>query len=269
MAREQIAGYYRELLGREPDQGGLDAWTNAVNEGHLTLAGVSGMIARSDEARGQRQQRATNLANLTGERDNYLAAAQGLQQRIGDFESRIADYQSRIGGYEQRIGGLEGQIGNYRTQVSGLQNQYNTALGERDQWQKKSGEFENLASDWEDKFGIKSEEYDRAKGEADMYRNQAVGAQLRALRSGATSGGGNTSSSGDASLQGGRGSAQRYDDNAVAIEKNIQAESGALSRKGPVVQRIQTSNRRQSAPNAAAGLARGAGSGSYYASRFG
>ncbi|HAX05330.1 MAG TPA: hypothetical protein DCX77_06595, partial [Acidimicrobiaceae bacterium] len=130
-------------------------------------------------------------------------------------------------------------------------------------------EFENLASEWEDKFGKKSEEYEAARGEADMYRNQAVGAQLRALRSGATAGGGNTSSSGSASLTGGRGSVQRYDDNAVAIEKNIKAESGALSSKGPVVQRIQNSNRRQSAPSAAAGLARGAGSGSYYASRFG
>ena len=59
MAREQIAGYYRELLGREPDQAGLDSWTNAVNQGYLTLDGAAGMIARSGEARDQRQQRAT------------------------------------------------------------------------------------------------------------------------------------------------------------------------------------------------------------------
>ena len=262
MARDQIAGYYRELLGREPDQGGLDAWTNAVNAGHLTLAGVSGMIARSDEARNQRTQRATNLQNLTNDRDGYRNRSQLLEGQIGGYQDRILEYQSRIGGYES-------QLGNYRTQVQGLQNQYNTALGERDQWQKKSGEFENLASEWEDKFGKKSEEYEAARGEADMYRNQAVGAQLRALRSGATAGGGNTSSSGSASLTGGRGSVQRYDDNAVAIEKNIKAESGALSSKGPVVQKIDSSRRRQSAPDAASGLSRGSGSGSYYASRFG
>jgi len=276
MAREQIASYYRQLLGREPDQGGLDAWTNAVNAGHMTLAGAAGGIARSAEANNRRSQQAQNTQNLTTERNQYYAQSNNYKNQIGGYQSQIADYQNQIGGYESKlgefqnkIGGLEGELGNYRAQVTGLTNQYNTALGERDSWMNKSNEFMKSASDWEDKFGEKSEEYERARGEANMYRDQAVGQQLRALRSGSTSGGSNATSGGNASLQGGRGGVQRYDDNSVDIDKNIQAESGALSNKGAAVQKIQSSNRRQSASGSGSRPARSGGSGSYYAGRFG
>ena len=81
--------------------------------------------------------------------------------------------------------------------------------------------------------------------------------------------GGGNQTGGSQSLASGR---SRYsaasDDKAVEIEKNIKAESDALSRKGNVVQVIRRSNtgggggqRQQQSSQA--------GSGSYYASRFG
>ena len=82
MAREQIASYYRQLLGREPDQGGLDAWTNAVNAGHMTLAGAAGGIARSAEANNRRSQQAQNTQNLTTERNQYYAQSNNYKNQI-------------------------------------------------------------------------------------------------------------------------------------------------------------------------------------------
>ena len=143
-------------------------------------------------------------------------------------------------------------------------------MGQVQSWTTKANEFQAQAADWEDQFNKRTTEFEAAQAEAQMYRDQAVGAQLRALRSGATAGGGNQTQGGG-SLTGGRQSTQRYDDKAIEIEKNIKAESGALSTKGPVVQKINTANRRQTAPQGAPNqnLASGAGSGGYYASRFG
>ena len=78
-------------------------------------------------------------------------------------------------------------------------------------------------------FNDRTREWEEARDEAAMYREQAVGQQLRALRGGATSGGNQTG--GSQSLASGR---SRYsaasDDKAVEIEKNIKAESDALSK---------------------------------------
>ena len=60
------------------------------------------------------------------------------------------------------------------------------------------------------------------------------------------------------------------DDKRLEVEKDIKAESGILSNKGPVVQKINTADRRQTGPQGAPsqGLARGNAQGNYYASRF-
>ena len=249
-ARNQIADLYRTYLGRNPDQGGWDGYTSQL-EGGRSLQSIAREIATSDEAR-DNVRRAAAQRQVNQNRANQIS---GLQSKITGFESRIADYESRISDYNNRI--------------SGLQNQYQNAMGQVQSWTNKANKYQEQAADWEDQFNKRTAEFEEAQAEAQMYRDQAVGAQLRALRSGATAGGGNQTQGGG-SLTGGRQSTQRYDDKAIEIEKDIKAESGVLSNKGPVVQKINTANRRQTAPQGAPNqnLASGAGSGGYYASRF-
>jgi chromosome segregation ATPase len=250
MARDEIAGYYRQILGREPDQAGLDYWANAVNNG-ITLAGVAGGIARSNEA------------------DQRRAQAAQSQARYQEAANQLSGYQGQISNYQSQISGFERQLNDYQNQVSGLQNQYNDALGQVQTWQSKAGEFEASARDWEDQFSTKSQEYEAARDEAERYRNEAVGQQLRALKAGTTSGGSNSTTQ-QGGLAGGRTQYQPDREDGVEIDKGIKAESGLLSNKGAVVQRINTDQRRQRAPETRPnqGLASGSTSG-YYASRFG
>lgn len=250
-ARNQIADLYRTYLGRNPDQGGWDGYTSQL-QGGRSLQSIAREIATSDEAR-------DNVRRAAAQRSvnqNQSTQITGLTSQITGFQNQIRDYESRISDYNNRI--------------SGLQNQYQNAMGQVQSWTNKANEFQAQAADWEDQFNKRTTEFEAAQAEAQMYRDQAVGAQLRALRSGATAGGGNQTQGGG-SLTGGRQSTQRYDDKAIEIEKNIKAESGALSTKGPVVQKINTANRRQTGPQGAPNqnLASGAGSGGYYASRFG
>lgn len=246
-----IRNYYQTFLGRAPDQGGFDGYMAQAASGRA-LSDIRKEIATSQEAK-------DNVKRAAAAREQAAASAaqvSGLQSQISGFESRIADYESRMQDYNNRI--------------SGLQTQYQNALGQVQSWTDKANEYQKQASDWEDQFNKRTTEFEEARAEAQMYRDQAVGAQLRALRSGATAGGGNQTQGGG-SLTGGRQSTQRYDDKAIEIEKNIKAESGALSTKGPVVQKINTANRRQTAPQGAPNqnLASGAGGSGYYASRFG
>lgn len=250
-ARNQIADLYRTYLGRNPDQGGWDGYTSQL-EGGRSLQSIAREIATSDEARDnvKRANAAKSAASA------YAGQVSALQGQIGSYKTRIEDYESRMNEYNNRI--------------SGLQNQYQNAMGQVQSWTDKANKFQEQAANWEDQFNKRTTEFEAAQAEAQMYRDQAVGAQLRALRSGATAGGGNQTQGGG-SLTSGRQSTQRYDDKAIEIEKNIKAESGALSTKGPVVQKINTANRRQTGPQGAPNqnLAAGAARGGYYASRFG
>lgn len=196
-------------------------------------------------------------AGVSGQR-----VGQRAQDMINAAQTAYSRGQSSANSQKQReIDNLNSQISGYTNQITNLQGQYNTALGQVQEWTNKANEFEGM-------FNDRTREWEEARDEAAMYREQAVGQQLRALRGGATSGGGNQTG-GSQSLASGR---SRYsaasDDKAVEIEKNIKAESDALSRKGNVVQVIRRSNtgggggqRQQQSSQA--------GSGSYYASRFG
>lgn len=244
---DNIREWYQNYLGRAPDQGGYDHYMNRLNQGH-NIYEVAADIQNSPEA--QRRVNAQHTANLAQatQLSQSNAALQGLQSQIGGFESQISDY---------------------RNQVSGLQNQYNDAMGQVSTWQTKASEFETSARDWEDQFTTKSQEYETARDEAERYRNEAVGQQLRAMKSGATSGGSNSTAQ-QGGLASGRSQFKSGDDTGIDVEKNIKAESGALSGKGAVVQKINSRSNRpsnaQARPNQ--GLAAGSTSG-YYASRFG
>ena len=136
-----------------------------ANDGRK-LSSIKKEIATSDEAR--------DNVRRAQDAKNQLAATAAAQA------------------YADQVTGLQSQLQSYQTQVSGLQNQYNNALGQIQTWQGKAGEYQKQASDWEDQFNKRTSEWEAARDEASMYREQAVGQQLRALRSGATGGAGSS-----------------------------------------------------------------------------
>ena len=198
--------------------------------------------------------------------NNYTSAqneAQNAQSAIDEYRSTISDYRSQISGFQS-------QLSNYQGQVSNLQTQYQGALAENATISKERDEYEK-------KFGEQSALYEQARAEADTYREQAVGRQLSGLRSGASSGGANqTSYAGGGNLTSGRSgyrSSARDQDKEIAdyvIEQGGITDS-VLSREGPVVQ-MMDKNRRGPArgtPSQIRDRTSNAGTGSYYASRFG
>ena len=249
-----IREWYQNYLGRAPDQGGYDHYMNRLNQGH-NIYEVAADIQNSSEAQGRNQRQ--------------HAANQAQASALAGANAGISALQSQMSGYQNQISGFESQIGDYKNQVSGLQNQYNDAMGQVSTWQTKASDFETSARDWEDQFTTKSQEYETARDEAERYRNEAVGQQLRAMKSGATSGGSNSTAQ-QGGLASGRTQFKSDNNTGIDVEKNIKAESGALSGKGAVVQKINSrSNRPSNAPaRPNQGLAAGSTSG-YYASRFG
>ena len=189
--------------------------------------------------------------------------AEGLKQQRNAAQDEAAKLR---GEYEGRIRDFESRLEDYKGQVSTLTDQYQGAL-------QQSQEYQQSAADFEDKFNRRTTEFEAARQEANRYREEAVGQQLRAIRSGATTGGRQQTTSGIGDLSGGDARFQDSGDDS-AITKAAKAEGGltdsVLSRKGPVVERMQTAQRRQTAPSGApsAGLSSGRGAAGYYASRF-
>ena len=158
-AEAKIAEFYRTYLGREPDAGGLAGYTKQAKDGRK-LSSIKKEIATSNEAR-----------------DNV--------RRAQDAQQQLAASNAAAQAYANQVSGLQSQLKSYESQVTGLQNQYTAALGQIQTWQGKAGEYQKQASDWEDQFNKRTSEWEAARDEAAMYREQAVGQQLRALRSGA------------------------------------------------------------------------------------
>ena len=198
-----------------------------------------------------------------------LSAEQSSSSAAREAQANADRYKSQLDGYQSRIQGYESQIGDYRSQVNNLSNQYNEQL-------KATETAQGLASEFEDKLDKRTAEYETAKGEADRYRNEAVGNQLRSLRAGSTAsskqsvaGAGSDLASGSTRFAGDPASQEDR------LSRLVKSEGGltdsVLVRKGPVVERMSSggvgSSSRVRPQNS--GLARGAGTGSYYASRFG
>ena len=251
-----IREWYQNYLGRAPDPEGYNHYMHRLNQGH-NIYEVAADIQHSGEA--QRRNQDIHDANV----------AQGTALTSANNDNK--DLRDQIALHDTAVTGLQGQIDGYALQVGNLTTQYNDAMGQVSNWQTKASDFETSARDWEDQFTTKSQEYETARDEAERYRNEAVGQQLRAMKSGATSGGSNSTTQ-QGGLASGRSQFKSGDNTGIDIEKNIKAESGALSGKGAVVQKINSRSNRPSNAQARArpnqGLAAGSTSG-YYASRFG
>lgn len=244
-----MSNWFTRYKGSEGGTG-MGSWDRAINDGYSPQQ-IAAAVDGSGLSVGWRLRDAANAVN----------AGVAAQQQANQYQNQIAGYQSQIAGFES-------QLGNYRSQVSGLQNQYNNAMGQVSSWQTKASDFETEARDWQDQFTTKSQEYETARNEAERYRNEAVGQQLRAMKSGATTGGANSTAQ-QGGLASGRTQYQKDSGDGIDIDKGIKAESGTLSNKGQVVERMVSGQRRQTSPDRSPNraLASGGGSG-YYATRF-
>ena len=195
---------------------------------------------------------------------DMIGAGIQAEQRSSAAASRA---RSEAAAYKSQLASYKSQLSSYQNQVSSLTTQYQSQLQATEAAQKSADDFES-------KFKKATNDYELAKQEADQYREQAVGQQLRAIRSGATATGGNERVGGVGGLTGGRQAFSASDEKESEITKAAKAEGGltdsVLSNKGPVVERINTADQRQTASRRApnSGLSRGAGTSSYYASRF-
>ena len=190
------------------------------------------------------------------------------QTERDSYKEFADEYKGEIDTYKSQIEGYQGDINRYKTDFSNLTSQYQEAL-------RGNQDLVTARNEAEAKFRDQTAAYEAAKGERDRYREAQVGAQLSGLRGGATAGGGNQTSYGGGSLASGRtGYTPSSQDSDRGLADYIREQGGAtdsvLNREGPVVQLI---GRSQQGSGAASGqpkrMTSGAGTGSYYASRFG
>ena len=195
---------------------------------------------------------------------DYLDA----QKNLETFEDNIGQYRDDITDYKSQINTFETDLAKYRTDYLGLSDKYQTALTGNQSLMRERDEAKK-------RFEEQSAAFEQAKGERDQYREAQVGAQLSGLRGGATAGGGNQSSYGTGGLTSGRtgfSSSRKNRDQELAdyFVQQGGATDSVLARDTPVVELMD--RRRQGsggAPGQTRSMTSGAGSGSYYASRFG
>ena len=95
------------------------------------------------------------------------SAAQIIREKLNGYKSQIGDYENRIKGFND-------QIANYTNQVNTLTGQYKMHLRLRISQCQARDQFES-------QFKQASADYEAARAEADQYREEAVGQQLRAV----------------------------------------------------------------------------------------
>lgn len=197
------------------------------------------------------------ISTAESERDRY-------KDRVDDYSREISGLRDQITGYNTQIGGLQSDIENYKTRVQDLTGQYNTAL--------KTAEENALArDDFQRQFQDATALYEQSKAEADRYREEAVGQQLRAVRAGRTAGGGRQTDQMRGSLASGRTGYSSDDRDISDLAESMRSQGGltdsVLSREGPVVEQLSGGAGRGS-DGGQRQMRSSAGSGSYYASRF-
>lgn len=256
---KRIADFYRTYLGREPDAGGLAHYESQARDGRK-LSSIKKEIATSQEARdnvSRYQQARNDFAQAQSQISQYQQAAYqsqsqlaGLQQQIESYKDRVRDFDSRISGYESQVQTLTGQ--------------YNQALSTA---QKNAADRDKYLG----QFNEATEKWEAAKAEADRYREEAVGQQLRAVRSGSTAGGANQTSQMRGSLASGRTGYSSDESDISDLAESMKGQGGltdsVLNREGAVVEQLQSAGSNRS-PGGGQRRTNPAGSGSYYASRF-
>ena len=202
--------------------------------------------------------------------NDQTTSVSNLESEVGSLQDQVGNYDDEISGYRSKIGDLESRVTDYRSRVSTLTDQYSGALSDN---QALAAERDKARQE----FADQSAAYEAAMQERDRYREMNVNEQLSGLRGGATAGGANQTSYAAGGLASGRsGYSSSTQDRDKGLADYVMQEGGVtdsvLSREGPVVQLIGRRERRQARRRArqqARSMTSGAGTGSYYASRFG
>lgn len=189
-------------------------------------------------------------------------ARDALLRDVAEQGFQLRDQRNQ---YKSQVEGFNDQIANYTNQVNTLTGQYQSALQDAQANAKARDDFER-------QFQKASADYQAARAEADQYREEAVGQQLRAVRSGSTVGGANQTQNLTGGLASGRTGYSSDEGDISKLAESMRAQGGltdsVLSREGPVVQQL-TRGGGQAGKSAAKGTSSAAGTGSYYSSRFG
>ena len=190
------------------------------------------------------------------------------QERVSKLNEQIGGYDKEISGYKDKISGYDTKISKYATDFSALTDKYAGVVGENTSLTKERDEAKEAMQK-------QSEEFEAAKSERDLYREQSIGQQLQGLRGGATYGGANQTSYGSGNLASGRsGYSSNTRDRDKGLADYVMAEGGAtdsvLNREGPVVEMMNKGGGGGGQSTRAIRRPRNVGgTGSYYASRFG
>lgn len=235
---------------------GRHSYADAISAGYTPAQIAASVAGHRVGQRAQDMIAAAQPAYSRGE-------SSGRSSARDDYQGIIDGLNNQISGYTNQISGLNNRINDYTIQVNDLTNKYDDALVTIDEVETARDKFE---SDLIKRTG----EYEAARAEADRYREEAVGQQLRAVRSGSTVGGANQSQQMQGSLAGGRtGYSSDSGSDVGKIAELLRAQGGltdsVLNRKGPVVEQLggtpqASSDAKRRSPDA--------GTGSYYASRF-
>lgn len=253
---------------------GRHSYNDAISAGYTPLQIEQAVAGQRVGTRGQDLINAARAARERAQASGYESGTQAgytsgvsdtegtYRGQIDDYRGQIDDYRRTIGDYDQRIAGFNQQIGNYQDRVNSLSKQYNEALEAGDALTQER-------DDYMDKFRDATEKYEMEKAEADRYREQAVGQQLRAVRAGATAGGANQTEQMRGTLASGATGFSAERDEISDLAQALKGQGGltdsVLNREGPVVQQVTRANVPAGGQRQATASA---GTGSYYASRF-
>lgn len=186
------------------------------------------------------------------------------KSQIADYKAKQAQHDSKIADYDKRISAFNDQLSGYKIKVDDLTGKYNTALAT-----EKATATER--DDFAKKFRDATAQYEQEKLTADVYRNEAVNYQLQGVRSGATAGGANQTSTMRGSLTTGKTGYSSDDGGISDLAASMKGQGGltdsVLNNKGAVVQQLNSGAKGPSGGGQRR-MQSGAGSGSYYASRF-
>ena len=158
----------------------------------------------------------------------------------------------------------------YQDTINSLTASYNAAITNSSQLQQQSAQAQQ---DSADNVGDLQQQNESLKQANQRFLNASANDQLSALRTGTTTGGDNSSVYGSSSAGLSSGATQYQSQTSTkesSIGTDTPVENSVLSRKGPVVEQLNTGLSRQKGSNVAPsyGLASGRAS-NYYSTRFG
>lgn len=256
-----LSEWYKNYLGREPDQEGWDHYMGQLLGGRNVYE-VASEIQYSPEGQRyiqtQREAIQDRIDTAQGDADRFKTQRDAFEKEVGDLRGRIGGLEGERDAALSDYRDLQSKYDDYKIEmeenVDRFRQQYETELAgraaDKELYDKKEADFLDQLNA-------------QARAEAD--------AQLRDLRAGSTAAS-VIGSRGPASLTSGQTTASRQEKGSVVgIRPKVDATDSVLDRSGPVVQlinRIQA-RRPSGGSSGAQSPLTGGGAGNYYASRFG